>query len=212
MPPKNLTRLDLRHCQITFTADSPLADAIKELVRLEYLDMSCNDMQDVAGLMVVCKCLKLLMNLKSLALLNCQITFTADSPLADAIKELVRLEGLDLSGNDMRDQVGFNEFCKGLKHLTNLRVLALGACQITFTPDSKLVDALKSMVILETLELSGNDMRDEEGFIEFCNNLVDLKNLTILNLRSCQLTSASRSHLSDVMKSQEQLECHIEDL
>ena len=151
---KNLTHLDLscNPCKKHKHMSAQLADVVicelSELVHLKYLDLSCNDLSEVSSLTLSNK-----KNLTHLDLRLTQMSAQLAAAVYHELNELVHLEHLNLSKNDLSEVSSLT-----LNNKKSLRYLNLSYTHMSADLCRSICHQLNELLNLEKINLSGNTL------------------------------------------------------
>ncbi|XP_068448140.1 NACHT, LRR and PYD domains-containing protein 12-like [Clinocottus analis] len=220
-----LIKLEMYHCGLTVLSCRNIGDALNSgNGLLVELNLSNNNLKD-EGFQLICQGMFAWCRLEKLNVSRCGITghgcFFLSSVLGSvsqlyigAMKtsdlQAVELKELDLSMNCLGDD-GVKELSCALKNpFSNLKILNLSHCSLTYDCCPALASGLSSMLsIITELDLSGNNLQDK-GLKKLCVGLRSPRcKLEKLSLRSCGLSFKSIPFLTAALKSNPQ---HLAEL
>uniref|UniRef100_H3B7M1 Leucine rich repeat containing 31 n=1 Tax=Latimeria chalumnae TaxID=7897 RepID=H3B7M1_LATCH len=188
--------LKLSSCRLTADDIMALGEGLESLPNLEELDLSWNS--DIGGnLSPLTLKIQEGCPLKILRLTDCDLTAEDGKSLAKTLYRVPNLEVLDLSINK---NIGssLRLIAEELRNASRLSVLNLQMCGLKQDGIRALGAAFQSVFELKKLNLSCNKEAGG-GFKEAAAQLVNLKQLRVLDLRQCSVTDADMAALTQVI-------------
>ena len=150
----SLIILCLDHNNITYEAADDIALAITCNVNLQELDLSVNDFQTF-GTIKIAKSLQNISSLTKLCIYHNNITDKAADDIAAAILCNIKLQELNLGGNNLQTS-GTIKIAKGLQKISSLMKLCISYNNITDEAADDILMAISSNTKLQEFDISGN--------------------------------------------------------
>ena len=168
---------------------------------IETLNIAGNNIRD-EGFVLVCQGLNENNFLKHISVANNGIEYKGLLEGLECIKE-TKLLTFDISGNKIMNK-GVITFCDYLNNFTSLHFLNISECGIEFKGFSYLLNTLKYIKRLESLNISGNNLKNDEYF-DHVFTLFRSINLRYLNMSKCFLGDKSGGILGKCLEINETL-------
>uniref|UniRef100_UPI00398E9D3B leucine-rich repeat-containing protein 31-like n=2 Tax=Pristiophorus japonicus TaxID=55135 RepID=UPI00398E9D3B len=187
--------LGLGSCRLSPLDLSALGDCVQHLPNVEEIDLSWNS--DLGGnLALFLQKLKLDCKLKTLKLVDCNLTADDGMALGLALSVTSRLEVLDLSMNK-RVGSGLEIIFQELRHVPDLQVLKLHMCGLTRDNIQALGNSLQYIPGVKKMVFSCNDIGG--GFEDTAAHLSPFTQLRVFDVHRCSLTEDDISALTQII-------------
>ena len=189
-----LEALDLSYNNMTGNMADDLADVIKHNTCLVQLCLAGNDLKSSTS--VILQALKGHSTLKILDLCKNSLTNVIVGNLADAIKSNTSLEQLYLSNNDLKSSASV--ILQSLKTTSKLNTLDLTNNAMKCDVAGDLADVIEANAFLENLHLAENNLKSSVAVI--LEALKSISNLKTLDLAKNNMIDDVVEDLVDVIK------------
>ena len=175
----NLKELHLTHTAMSAENVGKLADSLKGLNQLTYLDISWNELGP-EGATALAPALEKLVQLEKLNISRNKLGPEGATILAPTLEKLVQLERLNISWNQLGPG-GATVLAPALEKLVQLKQLDISKNQLGSEGATILAPALEKLVQLKQLEISKNQLGSEGTTIlaPALEKLVQLERLNI---------------------------------
>ena len=176
-----------------------LATALKYVVKLRFLNLSCNPLGH--GTSELAKHLHSVPHLEELYLNSTQMGEEEVTALALSLKNVTQLSTLDLSNNPLGH--GVSELAKHLHSVPHMKYLCLDDTQMGEEEVTALALSLKNVTQLSKLVLSNNPLG--HGVSELAKHLHSVPHLKVLGLHNTQIGEEEVTALALSLKNVTQL-------
>ncbi|XP_069829923.1 leucine-rich repeat-containing protein 31 [Dendropsophus ebraccatus] len=188
--------LSLSNCGLTADDAGALGEALQHIPNLQVLDLSWNS--DLGGaLSRLTQHFSSSCELKSLSLTECSLKAEDGESLAQVLSKMSKIEFLELSANKELG-TAMKTITEELKHCSSLCVLKLRSTGLRQDSITFLSSAFQYWPYLRKLDLSCNKATGG-GFCEAAAQLTAFKQLELLDIHQCSLSSEDVTALTQVI-------------
>ena len=199
----NLSKLNISHNEIDEQAVDDIAKLLTQIIILEELDLSCNNLQVTEVVTLFSE----VQNTSSCTKLNVShnnINDEAAQNIATFLSRNTQLKQLDLSHSNLQP-IDAMAVCKGMSNLLHLTKLNIGNNNISGEAADYLAVVLSQNNLIEELDLSYNDFGAFSSLHIF-HNMKKLSTLIKLNACSIGLTKTAADDIVNILNNNNELQ------
>ena len=198
-----LSKFNISYNSITTPAVSYIANFLSHNTKLQILDLSCNDFQEVG----CCNAFKKLHNISNLSLLkisHSSVVNTAADELANFLYHNTSLQELDLSYNYLSISDATKIF-KGMENISNLITINISHNMITDEAADNIATVLSHNMKLKEIDLSYTKLSTSD-ITKIFSGIKYSTNLTEINISHNMITDEATKCIAIVLSHASNLE------
>ena len=199
----NLSKLNISHNEIDDEAVDDTAKLLTQIIKLEGLDLSCNNLQGTE----IVTLLSAVQNTSSCTTLNISYNNIDDKAahnIATFLSHNTQLKELDLNHSNLQTMDAIT-VCKGMSSLLHLTKLNISNNNITGAAAADIAIVLSQNILIEELNLSYNNF-GMFGSLHILRNMKNLSTLIKLNVCSIGLTNIAAVDIANVLNNNNKLQ------